>query len=717
LIAIATAMTWFASTIFAQPVDMKSIERVAINAYSELAIETGRVLLDKIAITEVIPVKDDAENLLYCIVNIMDSGFTIVSADKMMIPVLGRSLKGQFSFDKAPPGLLYLLEKYKYEGDIARNSGTDRNDWVDALWSKYNVEVDNFASPKSAKIVTPLLTTEWGQRGGFNRFCPPFGGETRYPAGCVAVAMAQVLNYWACRVNETGTKSYTWNSQTLTANIGHANYQWTQMHPTLSNEHNALLIYHTGVACEMDYGEGGSSSVPSRARNGLRDYYGISNSIDIKWRIWWSTSSWRNLLQEQLDSGNPIIYSGGSLSGGHAWVIDGYDSNGAFHCNWGWQGWQDGYYSLGSFENENGSFNMLESAIVNIVPTRLAEVGQPILNDTSVYAGVSQLSITPVVPATGYEWTTTHGTIEGAGTTATLNTHTCTEVCVRAINERCEVSSDWNCANISMLPGYISGPTTVCSSNTIFTLNSLPSSVSVTWSHSSNLLYVSGQGTTSYIVKATNPTISGSGWVKATISGPSGDVVLPQHYVWIGAPSSPAEIIGFPYNGMLFGSNSYYNFSVSPPTIQGVTQYEWVVFGGTILSGQGTNSILVLTSNGSDERPLYFDVNVRVGNSCGFSPWLWRSGYVVSGVGPIKQGQSLTVSPNPTTGSFTVSETESVYDIIPWTLHLMSQQGTVMMSTTTTLPTTFSLQGLQPGVYILHARQGESVEQLRIIME
>ncbi|MDY0370665.1 MAG: C10 family peptidase, partial [Bacteroidales bacterium] len=232
LIAIATAMTWFASTIFAQPVDMKSIERVAINAYSELAIETGRVLLDKIAITEVIPVKDDAENLLYCIVNIMDSGFTIVSADKMMIPVLGRSLKGQFSFDKAPPGLLYLLEKYKYEGDIARNSGTDRNDWVDALWSKYNVEVDNFASPKSAKIVTPLLTTEWGQRGGFNRFCPPFGGETRYPAGCVAVAMAQVLNYWACRVNETGTKSYTWNSQTLTANIGHANYQWTQMHPT-----------------------------------------------------------------------------------------------------------------------------------------------------------------------------------------------------------------------------------------------------------------------------------------------------------------------------------------------------------------------------------------------------------------------------------------------------------------------------------------------------
>lgn len=461
LIAIAAAMAWVAGTIFAQPVDMKSIERVAINAYSELAIETGRERSDKITIDELIPVKDDAEITLYYIVNI-DSGFTIVSAEKMMIPVLGRSLNGQFSFDKAPPGLLYLLEKYKHEVNIARKSGTGKNEITDALWSKYNVEFEKFTIPKSAKSVAPLLTTEWGQRGGFNRFCPPFGGETRYPAGCVAVAMAQVLRYWACRVNETGTKSYTWNSQTLTANIGQANYQWAQMHPTVSNDHNALLIYHAGVACEMDYGENGSSSVPSRARKGLRDYFGISNNIDTKWRVWWTTSSWRNLLQKQLDSGNPIIYSGGSLSGGHSWVIDGYYSDGAFHCNWGWRGYANGPFHLGEFEVDGDSYNMVESAIVNIVPTRLVEVGQPILKDTMVYAGASELSIDPVVPATGYEWTTTHGTIVGTGTTATLNTQTCTEVCVRALNERCEVASNWSCAAISMLPGYISGPTTVC---------------------------------------------------------------------------------------------------------------------------------------------------------------------------------------------------------------------------------------------------------------
>lgn len=211
MIAIATAMAWFTSTIFAQPVDMKSIERVAINAYSELAIETGRELLDKIAITEVIPVKDDAGFLLYCIVNIMDSGFTIVSAEKMMIPVLGRSIKGQFSYDKAPPGLLYLLEKYKHEIMLAREKGLGSGEKVDTLWSKYDVEMKHFTSPRSAKSVASLLTTEWGQGSGYNRFCPPIDIIQNYPAGCVAVAMAQVLHYWSCRVKETGVKFYTWN--------------------------------------------------------------------------------------------------------------------------------------------------------------------------------------------------------------------------------------------------------------------------------------------------------------------------------------------------------------------------------------------------------------------------------------------------------------------------------------------------------------------------
>lgn len=48
----------------------------------------------------------------------------------------------------------------------------------------------------------------------------------------------------------------------------------------------------------------------------------------------------------------------------------------------------------------------------------------------------------------------------------------------------------------------ISGPTTVCNTNTTFTLNNMPAGYTVSWTRSSNLAYVSGQGTGTYRVKA-----------------------------------------------------------------------------------------------------------------------------------------------------------------------------------------------------------------------
>src|SRR5580658_3109119 len=57
----------------------------------------------------------------------------------------------------------------------------------------------------SADEVGPLLTTSWGQSGvgGENALCPSFsfdvnnpGKKEQAPAGCVAIALAQIMNYW-----------------------------------------------------------------------------------------------------------------------------------------------------------------------------------------------------------------------------------------------------------------------------------------------------------------------------------------------------------------------------------------------------------------------------------------------------------------------------------------------------------------------------------------
>ena len=50
------------------------------------------------------------------------------------------------------------------------------------------------SSTLSTKKVGPLLTTEWHQDYPFNRYTP-IKGKKHAPAGCVPIAIAQVVNY------------------------------------------------------------------------------------------------------------------------------------------------------------------------------------------------------------------------------------------------------------------------------------------------------------------------------------------------------------------------------------------------------------------------------------------------------------------------------------------------------------------------------------------
>ncbi len=74
-------------------------------------------------------------------------------------------------------------------------------------------------------------------------------------------------------------------------------------------------------------------------------------------------------------------------------------------------------------------------------------------------------------------------------------------------------------AVVKALGGPISGPSTLCGSNTAYTISTPPSGATVSWSCSSNISYVSGQGTTSCVFRAYT---NGSGWIKVTYTTPTG---------------------------------------------------------------------------------------------------------------------------------------------------------------------------------------------------
>ena len=195
-------------------------------------------------------------------------------------------------------------------------------------------------------IVGPLLVTTWDQIAPYNALCPSDPNARpdcngRVLTGCVATAMAQIMKYHEHPPQGVGSHSYTHSTYgTLSANFGDATYQWSNMPPALTAESSsdvATLMYHCGVAVEMDYGAEGSSPTKD-VPNALSTYFGYDQSIKHIYQSNYKSDDWYTILRTELDAGRPIYYSGDNGVDGHAWVCDGYNSENHFHFNWGWGG-------------------------------------------------------------------------------------------------------------------------------------------------------------------------------------------------------------------------------------------------------------------------------------------------------------------------------------------------------------------------------------------
>ncbi len=182
---------------------------------------------NSLEIKEIISVEQKG-TLVYRIFNLKPTGYIVITADDNAEPVIGYGLDSNFSFDNAPPALLFLLEGYKQEMEYIIKNKLKADDGITAKWENFSRE--DYASLKSYTVGTHLLETNWGQSGAFNQSCPldPNTGN-RCLVGCTAVAMGQILKYWSCRVFPDGTKSYYPNiyfTNPLTVNFYDQDYDW-----------------------------------------------------------------------------------------------------------------------------------------------------------------------------------------------------------------------------------------------------------------------------------------------------------------------------------------------------------------------------------------------------------------------------------------------------------------------------------------------------------
>ena len=332
-------------------------------------------------------------------------GYTIVSGDDRMPEIVGYSTTDTYSEENMPDGMKHLMQAYEAMATALANG--------DAKAERCLAEKEALAADSTYRQprVAPLLAdVAWGQSEPYNNLCPMYDGQRRTVTGCVATAMAQLMMYYKypqtlkSDIPAYQTSSYQLNMPLVSAG---ERYDWDNMLPQYSGsaytaaQANAVakLMYHCGLSAKADHGPStGAWCTPYV----LVKYWGYDPDV-IKhlYREKFSLREWTAILDAELQASRPVYYTGCSTtSGGHAFLCDGADGNGLYHINWGWSGWNNGYFDITVLNSDYSGaesatapadgFNYTCKMIVGIMP------------DNGV--ADAPLIVTPLLTADENEW-------------------------------------------------------------------------------------------------------------------------------------------------------------------------------------------------------------------------------------------------------------------------------------------------------------------------
>lgn len=349
------------------------------------------------------------------VVNFEDeAGFAILVDDRRIDNnVLAYSESGSVTSATDNPGLLMFMEdansymglladnlryvdyvveempEYPYNTHKPRRDG-DPYDWGTDQGVKFVWRCPN---PTTPIRYYPLLKVNWDQGSPYNEACPTIG-DKHCLTGCVATAAVMIMSHhrWPQTTTDNGQRyTINWDKAISGDIIG-------------ANIHH--LMHEVGVDMNMNYGLTSSGSYPSYVPGMLRNKGYTSGST--------ADSSAYKIIEE-ITAGRPVYaYGVTSSDAAHTWVIDGYVSKfhniqvtdylswdnstrkvtqigqrvkadnsipilktQYWHCNWGWYGYNNGYFidfntAAGNFDSDINPnkyhFNNSIGMIYNIKP-------------------------------------------------------------------------------------------------------------------------------------------------------------------------------------------------------------------------------------------------------------------------------------------------------------------------------------------------------------
>ncbi len=298
------------------------------------------------------------DTLLYIVNFENDKGFAIVAADKRTEPIIALVDTGSFSFDdlqeEVDEGLLSFID--------------------DAVQMEIKDIMEYEQTPLSRTLVTngytinsyyqPILHTRWTQGDVYGKYCP------NKLAGCAVIATAQILSHF----KNLGQVNWSYNGiggsailhwDRIISDCDNHYGRLTSSDCSVSGDEIAHLVRYLGIALDADYKD---------------DSTGVGESKAIDWFNKWGGLKATKLkdyneseIVNAIKMGNPVYGRGNSgkkkflgirvgWKGGHAWVFDGMmvaskdgKASTLIHCNWGWNGRNNGYYISKAFDTNAGA--------------------------------------------------------------------------------------------------------------------------------------------------------------------------------------------------------------------------------------------------------------------------------------------------------------------------------------------------------------------------
>ena len=310
---------------------------------------------------------------------VQPKGFVVVSADDRAKPILGYSTESNFTA-QLPDGLMTFFDNYKAGFSQMFANNDERTAEAVADWTSL-AETGKLSSRRVNRSVEPLLASIWNQTDLYNNMVPEdpssvYSGHCK--SGCVANTMSQIMRFWEWPRTGEGSYGYYASSDYgnygwLEANYAAATYRYELMpdfldfaSPQAEVDATALLELHAGISVDMMYGPNGSGAYSENVGPAMEEHFRFSEDYWHNYQEY--SDSWEEDLMANLEAGMPLYYASSGPDGGHAYVVDGFDDFYFFHVNWGWGGFDNGYFAIDGFYLTFYSFPWWHNAIFNLHP-------------------------------------------------------------------------------------------------------------------------------------------------------------------------------------------------------------------------------------------------------------------------------------------------------------------------------------------------------------